>query len=178
MCRYGGGQGCAFVLRGVLLVFIAERVQLRKVDTTGRRRSTGLLDLLGDDFFDISNEPLVSGSHLSSVCLARGIQEIRTFWETTSGIIPRTLGTWQSSAWCRAVRLRSTWLRLPLGDDSRTCFRIQLLLGLTVDTHSCESTEAFLEGYTESVYVKVVGYILFVSLFLWRISTFSPRRWY
>ena len=88
-------------------------------------RSTGLLDLLGEYFFDISNEFLVSGTHLFSVCLARGIQEIRTFWETTSGIIPRTPGIWQSPAWCRAVRLRSTGLRRPLGDNSGTCFRIQ-----------------------------------------------------
>ena len=39
-------------------------------------------------------------------------------------------------------------------DDSRICFCVQLLLGSTVDTLSCHSTEAFWKN-SQSVHVKV-----------------------
>ena len=76
----------------------------------------------GDDFLDISFEPLVFGSHSLSVCLARGVQENRNSLGYDLLLRPLVPGSHLFS-----VRLWSPGLWTLPGDDFRKC-RIQRFL--------------------------------------------------
>ena len=67
---------------------------------------------LEDDFLDISDEPLVFGSHSFSVCLAGGVQENRNY--LGYDLFPRPL---VSGSHLSGVRLWSPGLWTFLGDD-------------------------------------------------------------